>query len=99
MSIHSSLRSGADTETTRSVLKRHERVRRLIEQGKWQEGGSVFGLPKLKQIKVKLRKAAAKEKTEAAAEGAAAAPEAGAAPAAAAKPAAKSAAKPAAKSA
>ena len=93
MSIHSSLRSGAATDVIRSVLKRHERVRVLLSQGKWQEGGSVFGLPKLKQLKIKVRKAAAKEKTDATAEAATAEP-ATAAPAAgkpATKPAAKSA--------
>lgn len=93
MSIHSSLRSGAATDAIRSVLKRHERVRVLLSQGKWQEGGSVFGLPKLKQLKIKVRKAAAKEKTDATAEAATAEP-ATAAPAAgkpATKPAAKSA--------
>ncbi|MBI4343787.1 MAG: small basic protein [Candidatus Omnitrophica bacterium] len=104
MSVHTSLRSSGATDTARSVLKRHERVRRLMEQGKWQAGDSVLGLPKLKQIKVRIRKAAAaKEKTEGTAEAAAtegAAPAAGAGTASAkpsaAKPAAtKSAGKPA----
>ena len=43
------------------MMKRHERVRHLMEQGLWPEGRSVFGLPKIKQMKVKARKAAAKE--------------------------------------
>ena len=92
MSIHSSLRSSAATDAIRSVLKRHERVRVLLSQGKWQEGGSVFGLPKLKQLKIKIRKAAAaKEKAEATAEATTA--EAATAAPAAGKPAAKPAAK------
>jgi small basic protein (TIGR04137 family) len=62
----------------RNVMKRHERVRHLIEQGLWPEGRSVLGLPKIKQAKVKARKAAAKEEK---AEGSAEAP-AAAAPAA-----------------
>lgn len=70
MSVHSSLRSvKSSSGALRNVLKRHERVRHLMEQGLWPEGRSVFGLPKIKQTKVKARKAAAKaEKTEATAE-------------------------------
>ena len=65
----------------RNVLKRHERVRHLMERGLWPEGRSVFGLPKIKQLKMKARKAA-KEKGEAASTEAptTAAPAAGAAP-------------------
>ena len=64
MSIHSSLRSkkGA-TDSLRNVLKRHERVRHLMTQGLWTDGRSVYGLPKIKQMKMKARKAA-KEKEE-----------------------------------
>ena len=62
MSIHPSLRSaGGSGGSKRNVLKRHERVRHLMEQGVWPEGRSVFGLPKIKQMKIKARKAAAKE--------------------------------------
>lgn len=57
-------------------MKRHERVRHLLAQGLWGEGRSVLGLPKIKQMKMKARKAAAKEKGEAAAEKPAAAPSA-----------------------
>lgn len=74
----------------RSVLSRLERVRILQERGRLDPGiGSVLGLPKVKHLKIRIRK----EKAAAAATGAegAAAPEAGAAPspaapAAAAKP-------------
>ena len=63
MSIHPSLRSaGKAAASARNVLKRHERVRHLMAQGTWDEQRSVFGLPKIKQIKIKARKAAAKEK-------------------------------------
>lgn len=70
MSIHPSLRtSRRATASLRNVLKRHERVRHLITQGTWVEGRSVLGLPKIKQMKMKARKAStAKEKTEASAE-------------------------------
>ena len=67
MSIHSSLRSSATASASfRNVLKRHERVRHLMAQGLWTDGRSVLGLPKIKQMKMKTRKAA-KEKEETAA--------------------------------
>jgi small basic protein (TIGR04137 family) len=75
MSIHSSLRTpkGA-AAAARNVMKRHERVRHLLTLGTWEPGRSVLGLPKIKPVKVKVRKAAAKEKEAAATEPAAAAP-------------------------
>ena len=73
MSLHPSLRVQKAAGALRSVLKRHERVRYLMAQGLWTDGQSVFGLPKIKQTKMKARKAAAKEKDETAAAPAAAA--------------------------
>ena len=46
-----------------------------MANGLWTDGRSVFGLPKIKQMKMKARKAAAKEKETAAGQ----APAAGAA--------------------
>lgn len=67
MSVHSSLRSAKGSAgSLRNVVKRHERVRHLMEQGLWPDGRSVFRLPKIKQMKVKARKAAAKEEKSAA---------------------------------
>ena len=67
MSIHSSLRAQKSAaDSLRNVMKRHERVRHLMAQGVWVEGRSVFGLPKIKQMKMKARKAVAKEKDDAA---------------------------------
>ena len=69
MSIHSSLRTNKHAAgSMRNVLKRHERVRHLMANGIWTDGRSVFGLPKIKQMKMKARKAAAKEKEAAAGE-------------------------------
>jgi small basic protein (TIGR04137 family) len=83
MSIHTSLKSaGKAGGAMRNVLKRHERVRHLMERGLWPaEGRSMFGLPKIKQVKMKARKAA-KEKEEAASgeTPAAGAPSAGSSP-------------------
>ena len=75
MSIHSSLRSlSSAASAQRNVLKRHERVHHLMAKGAWEDGRSVFGLPKIKQTKIKSRKAAGKEKETAAAETVAAKP-------------------------
>jgi len=76
MSIHTSLRSSKNAaESARNVMKRHERVRHLLDRGLWADGQSVLGLPKIKQMRIKTRKAAPKEKTEeAAAKPSAAAP-------------------------
>lgn len=65
MSIHSSLRTSKSAgASTRNVMKRHERVRHLLARGAWDEGRSALGLPKIKQVKMKTRKAAAKEKED-----------------------------------
>lgn len=107
MSQHPSLKSKGKEKAHRSVWKRFERLKFLSEKDKWVESDSVYGLEKLKLLKVKIKK----EKTaEAPAEGAegsqaaslsgAAAPSKGAVAApkgAAVKPAAKEDVKPAAK--
>ncbi len=67
MSIHPSLRPSKGGGH-RSVFKRFERIKILSEKGKWQEGSSVFGLPKVKSIKIRAKKekaAEAKAATEA----------------------------------
>ena len=88
MSQHPSLRSSEKDKKHRSVLKRYERVKLLKEKDKWEEKkDSVYGLPKVKIIrfKIKKEKAVAAATEDAAVPGAApAAP--GAAPAKAAAP-------------
>ncbi len=76
MSIHPSLAISEKDKKQRSVLKRSERIRSMMEKGNWKEGDKVYGLPKLKTIRIKIKK----EKVEKAAEAATAE---GAAPAAA----------------
>ena len=87
MSQHPSLRISDKDKAQRSVLKRHERVKQLKEKEKWDEEDSVYGLPKVKitRFKIKKEKAVAAEGAEGTVEGAvpgAAAPAAGASPAA-----------------
>ena len=90
MSIHPSLSSSEKDKKQRSVLKRTERLKTMMEKNQWKETDSVFGLPKIKTLRIKIKK----EKAEKVAEGAAAEGASPAAGAAAAKeqPAAKAAA-------
>ena len=74
MTQHPSLRSAAKSKQHRSVLKRFERLKHLKEKGEWEEDMSIFGLPKIKILKLKIKKEkAAPEEAVAAIEGAEAA--------------------------
>lgn len=66
MSQHPSLRSSEKDKKQRSVLKRYERVKLLKDGGKWVDDDSVYGLPKVKivRFKIKKEKAQAAEATE-----------------------------------
>lgn len=88
MSQHPSLRSSDKDKQHRSVLKRYERIGILKEKELWKEEKSVFGLPKVKVVKFKIKKEKAAT-AEATAEGAV--PAEGAAPAKAAPAGAKAA--------
>ena len=79
MSVHKSLKSRDRLKRQRSVLSRTERIEALAEEEKWEEGDSVFGLPKVRVFKTKRKTKAKKEKEG---EGAEAAAEAAGAPAA-----------------
>ena len=86
MSMHPSLKATEKGKKQRSVLKRIERVKSMIDKEKWKEGDDFYHLPKLKTIRIKIKKEKVEKAAEAVAvEGAvpAAAPAAGkAAPAA-----------------
>lgn len=71
MSMHPSLKASEKGKKARSVLKRIERIKTMMDKEKWKEGDSVYGLPKLKTVKIKVMK---KEKSaeKAAGEGTAA---------------------------
>ena len=98
MTIDKSLRVKAGAISNRNVLTRAERILKLRETDRWKEGDKVLGLPKVRVLKLALKKKKKAAKAEEGAEGAAA-PAAGAAGAAPAKgaaaPAAKAAAAPA----
>ena len=78
MSIHRSLASRSKLKRQRNVLSRVERIERMVDQGRWNAGDTVFGLPALKVLKIKTGK---KKKIEKEAEETAAAGGAAAAPA------------------
>lgn len=65
MSIHPSLKLSQKNKKQRSVLKRTERLRIMLEKDQWKPGDEVFGLPKIKTLKIKIKKEKAKELVEA----------------------------------
>lgn len=73
MSIHPSLRSSEKDKKQRSVLKRTERLKMMLEKGSWKEGEDIYGLPKIKTLRIKIKKEKTAAKTETVA-GATAAP-------------------------
>ena len=91
MTMDKSLRVRRGMVRARSVLTRPERIARLQEADRWQEGQSPLGLPKVRVYKLSMKKKK-KKKEEEGAEAGAAAPGTAAAPAAA-KPTAKGAGK------
>lgn len=60
--MHPSLKLQSGKSDTRSVLKRSERIKLLMAQGKWQKNSSVYGLPKIKVIRIKVKKEKTQEK-------------------------------------
>jgi|HubBroStandDraft_6_1064221.scaffolds.fasta_scaffold3895355_1 small basic protein (TIGR04137 family) len=85
MSIDKSLKRKGGMVRARCVLTRAERITKMIEDGKWSDTNSPFGLAKTRVQKIVLKKKAKKEAAEGGEAVAAAAPGA----AAAATPAAK----------
>jgi small basic protein (TIGR04137 family) len=81
MSIDKSLRRKNSLQRARNVLTRGERIKQLKDEERWPDGRTPYGLPKVKVVKVVIKKAKkAKEEEKPAAEGEGA--EAAAAPAA-----------------
>ena len=88
MTIDKSLRVKAGATKSRNVLTRAERIAKLKETERWKEGDKVLGLPKVRVLKLALKKKKKAAKAEEGAEGAAAPAAGGAAAPAAAQPAA-----------
>jgi small basic protein (TIGR04137 family) len=48
MSLHRSLKGSSKIRKKRNVLKRFERIDELKDQGRYEDGQKVWGLPKTK---------------------------------------------------
>jgi small basic protein (TIGR04137 family) len=64
VSLHKSLRRKDSLVRRRNVLSRAERIKRLQDDERWQEGESVFSLPKVKPHIVVAPTARPKRKAE-----------------------------------
>ena len=64
MSQHPSLKSSKVGRKLRTVLRRYERFFTLKQKGVLNEDSSVFGMPKLKIVRTKVRKEKSVEKPE-----------------------------------
>ena len=56
MTIDKSLKVRRGMVQSRSVLTRAERIAKLREQDRWQEGDSPVGLPKVRVYKISVKK-------------------------------------------
>lgn len=56
MSIHSSLKLGSGMGKHRNVLTRKERLAKLEGESRWNKDESILGIPKVRSIKVVLKK-------------------------------------------
>ncbi|MBX7074815.1 MAG: small basic protein [Pirellulales bacterium] len=93
MTMDKSLRPRTGSARARNVMTRDERIAKLQEQERWQEGQSPLGLPKVRVYKLSMKKKKKRKEEEGEAGAAAPAAAAGGKAAAAAKPAAKPAGK------
>jgi len=66
MSQHPSLRSKTKDVIQRSVLKRYERLKALVDKEEWDEEHSIYKMPKQKIVKFKIKKEKSAEAAEAA---------------------------------
>ncbi|MFO0825548.1 MAG: small basic protein [Gemmataceae bacterium] len=64
MSIDKSLKRKGGMTRQRCVLTRAERIGKMMENGKWGDGQSPFGLPKTRVQKIVMKKKAKKEAAE-----------------------------------
>lgn len=64
MTIDKSLKVRAGLVRTRSVLTRAERIAKLQQADRWLEGSSPMGLPKVRVIKLVLKKKKKAKKEE-----------------------------------
>jgi small basic protein (TIGR04137 family) len=56
MTIDKSLKIKAGSAKMRNVLTRPERLKKLMSDDRWSEGDSVYGLPKVRVVKISMKK-------------------------------------------
>ncbi len=56
MTIDKSLKIKAGSVKMRNVLTRAERLTKLVEADRWSEGDPVYGIPKVRVVKISLKK-------------------------------------------
>lgn len=56
MTIDKSLKIKAGSVKSRNVLTRAERLTKLVEADRWNEGDPVYGIPKVRVVKISLKK-------------------------------------------
>jgi len=64
MTIDKSLKVRAGMLRARNVLTRTERLAKLQEAERWQEGDPVLGMPKVRVVKISLKKKKKAKKAE-----------------------------------
>ncbi len=64
MTIDKSLKIKAGSAKQRNVLKRAERIARLQETDRWQDGDTVLGMPKVRVTKLAMKKKKKEKKEE-----------------------------------
>ena len=64
MSVDKSLKGGGRLARSRNVLKRAERIEKLMEQDRWIDDQSPYGLPKVRVYKVVSGKKKKKKKDD-----------------------------------
>lgn len=56
MTIDKSLKIKAGAAKMRNVMTRAERLQKLIDTDRWNEGDAVYGMPKVRVQKISLKK-------------------------------------------
>lgn len=56
MTLDKSLRVRSGSISNRNVLTRAERLQQLVAADRWKDGDPVLGLPKVRVVKVSLKK-------------------------------------------
>lgn len=64
MSVDKSLKGGGRLARSRNVLKRAERIEKLMEQDRWVDDQSPYGLPKVRVYKLAVGKKKKKKKDD-----------------------------------